>query len=565
MLELTEKEKELLNKYNKKNVRIALDYKESGTRPGKMYRNTSFICTCQKCAEKDYPVQNYNSDYIYSAVKCEHGTYGYFEYAVKGCSIPRYMLRKSKKKCYMLKVHPDNPNGIRFLVLEDNIVLEKDRSKPSGIVPKYEFVVKNYVDFIPGETIKGYRVLKRSNKEIPVLDAINLNSCNNKKIHENFYIEGSDTLYEFLENNESFAKKSGLYDFFRNTKRSGSELSIFLTYIALIEQYPVLELLIKMNHTNLVDNIMKSVWDCSSQIEIKSVVKNFTKLLNKEESKGSKALRLPKYIADDLANKRCGLSDYIVWSNIYEITKLSKEQYENFINSHEYMYVKNCLSSLPNILKYGYDISVLARYIKKQSSELFKSKQIGWHSNCVADSSSYICGIMKDYLSMCECNGIIPDRKPKNIINAHDDMCKIIRMKEDEKVDLKLCDIANYYDSEIKKSPKTPEEETAMAKQFEIVFPKSINDFVNEGNKMSSCIGHYANKVANGDCIVFFIRNKEEPNESFISAEYIDGHLGQCEYECTIPVTNKEILEYCRVICNKIHRAKLKREAEEAA
>lgn len=50
MLELTEKEKELLNKYNKKNVRIALDYKESETRPGKRYRNSSFICTCQKCA-----------------------------------------------------------------------------------------------------------------------------------------------------------------------------------------------------------------------------------------------------------------------------------------------------------------------------------------------------------------------------------------------------------------------------------------------------------------------------------------------------------------------------------
>lgn len=571
MLTLNKEEIDLLN-MKKHGIKMLMSYNEkqqsAKNQWGYAYVQTvrygRFICNCEACAKVGYPVQNYNLTSFWGSQQCMHGDAGRFVTAVKGITAPSRMIVKDNSKHYILEKHPDDPSGIRFLIISYEPVIKEDSTAEAGVYPELEPVVKNYVDFIPGKCIKGYKVLKRSNKEIPVLDAINLNSCNNRQLYSDVGYEGASSLFDFLDNNEMFAKRSGLYNFFKNTKLANSEVSMFLIYLALIEKYPVMELLVKMGHVKLMDDIMEKVMRCSSQLEIKSTVKDLNKLLNKEETKGSKALRLPKYIADDLSSKHEDLNKYIIWSNIYEISKLSKEQYENFVNSPEYVYVRHTLNDFPNILKYGYNISQLASYIKKQVVYYMKNYKHTWYSYSATNSASYLCGLLRDYLSMCEYNEITPDKKPKDIVKAHNDMTKVIKLKKDESIDKKLLELANYYDSEIKKEPKAPEEETAMGKQFTIIFPKSVNDFVNEGNKMSSCIGHYANKVAKEERVVFFLRNVEEPDESFISAEYVNGNLGQCEYECTIPVQDKEILEYCRVICNKIHRAKLKRDAKVA-
>lgn len=55
--------------------------------------------------------------------------------------------------------------------------------------------------------------------------------------------------------------------------------------------------------------------------------------------------------------------------------------------------------------------------------------------------------------------------------------------------------------------------------ELEIVFPTCANDLIEEGKNQHNCVGSYINRVLNGDCIVVFIREKNNPTESYITCE----------------------------------------------
>jgi hypothetical protein len=48
------------------------------------------------------------------------------------------------------------------------------------------------------------------------------------------------------------------------------------------------------------------------------------------------------------------------------------------------------------------------------------------------------------------------------------------------------------------------------------------------------------------------VRKKDAPYESYITAEYVNGKLNQCMLKNNIRVNDKDMLNYCQVICNRI-------------
>lgn len=75
------------------------------------------------------------------------------------------------------------------------------------------------------------------------------------------------------------------------------------------------------------------------------------------------------------------------------------------------------------------------------------------------------------------------------------------------------------------------------------VFPKTNQDFVQEGKNMHHCVGGYGNTVANGSCIVIFIREKSNPEESFVT---MDWHFEKqrsiyCVHKHNQPIKTDEI------------------------
>lgn len=72
-----------------------------------------------------------------------------------------------------------------------------------------------------------------------------------------------------------------------------------------------------------------------------------------------------------------------------------------------------------------------------------------------------------------------------------------------------------------------------------MVFPKTVQDFVNEGDTLNHCVGWngYDSKVANGEAVIIFIRKKDNPEKAYYTCDlrktarsgewYINQLLGQ--------------------------------------
>lgn len=63
---------------------------------------------------------------------------------------------------------------------------------------------------------------------------------------------------------------------------------------------------------------------------------------------------------------------------------------------------------------------------------------------------------------------------------------------------------------------------------YKIICPKTQEDLVEEGRQMAHCVGSYAQNVADGNCMIFFLRRANDPLKSLVTIQIrSDGSLGQ--------------------------------------
>ena len=88
--------------------------------------------------------------------------------------------------------------------------------------------------------------------------------------------------------------------------------------------------------------------------------------------------------------------------------------------------------------------------------------------------------------------------------------------------------------------------------QFTMVFPKTVQDFVTEGDALRHCVGWngYDDRVVEGDCVIAFIRKKTNPEKAFYTCDLRKGHCGNWyinqflgQNNCGIG-DNAELMEY---------------------
>ena len=63
--------------------------------------------------------------------------------------------------------------------------------------------------------------------------------------------------------------------------------------------------------------------------------------------------------------------------------------------------------------------------------------------------------------------------------------------------------------------------------KYVIIAPKTPKDMIEEGQMMSNCVASYIERVANGNCMIFFMRTRKEPDRSLVTIEVRDGNLVQ--------------------------------------
>lgn len=57
--------------------------------------------------------------------------------------------------------------------------------------------------------------------------------------------------------------------------------------------------------------------------------------------------------------------------------------------------------------------------------------------------------------------------------------------------------------------------------------PETAEELVEEGSRLHNCLRTYIDKVARGDCLIFFIRRADRPDEPFYAMEYCNGEINQ--------------------------------------
>ena len=440
-----------------------------------------------------------------------------------------------KVRFYLLSKHPENEDGIIIYKISREVVAEKSKIF-------YNYNIEYSIEHIVGKKMIAYKHLKRSKKECDPFEALNLTTKNINNPPEILY-DDADNFLEFAEKNEKFLRMSGFQSVLKYSSINLNLESFFIVFIGIMNKYPIMEQIVKMGHAKLFFKLYISMLESLNKDEITRNINNISQIVNTETTKGKNALRFPSYIGDYLIKKDAKLEEYYYWRDIYEITNLSKEQFENLLDSFNFAWINSQagLQDICNILKFNYPIDKLFNYIMKQSKQ----------ANCkIPDIIQYLT----DYLNMCDILQVEADKYPHDLIKIHNDMLVHFKNKQRADYDKKLSIIGNECEKYI-----VPDEQEldniGIPKLFEtmcVVFPKCERDFIDEGNQQHNCVGSYPNRVRNGNCVVFFIRYKENSNKSFITAECTRTGLGQCFYSNNRPVYDDNLNKFATYIAKKI-------------
>ena len=126
-----------------------------------------------------------------------------------------------------------------------------------------------------------------------------------------------------------------------------------------------------------------------------------------------------------------------------------------------------------------------------------------------------------DYLHMCRRQAYdMKDKSvlfPKNCAAAHDREAERIQKINDAQ---KNKAFGMAYAGFARKAVLSNEE-------LQIVCPQRANDLVDEGKALHHCVGSYIDKVAEGRCLIVFVRRVEELKKPYVTVEVRDGKIAQ--------------------------------------
>lgn len=179
--------------------------------------------------------------------------------------------------------------------------------------------------------------------------------------------------------------------------------------------------------------------------------------------------------------------------------------------------------------KFGISHKKILSYIKKQPFEKKSCwKSYGYYGN----PSIYFLNAWTHYMDCLKSlnypmtkSYMFPadfKKEDQRITKEYQDNLDKIKKKEEEKRNQKIREI-----SKALRNMKGIEDFMKGSKGLKVVVPESIEELKAEGIALHHCVGSYAQRVANGETSIIFIRKIEEPDKPYFTLEYRDGSLKQ--------------------------------------
>ena len=446
--------------------------------------------------------------------------------------IPKEVEESSKESLNYYKKNSDylyyikeKENGLLIYKME----LTESKIKKATDSVKENIKIINVVDFTIGGKTVAYKCTKKGFEETDLFNTLRINTKTLKTTRDiHFVYKDSVGLIDFLLRNKEIAKKTGLIEIINLLDINIPRDMILFTYIYFLYEYPAIELLIKMGHLELVSGLFEVIQGKINKETIRHTIKRFKTLII-DTKEGSKALAMPKFAADVLKETGADWLAYEAWAMAFSYQELSKEQFMECythpitaqLNPYE-------LTQAFELIKYGYKLQSLLNYFQK--SNIYNNRSIGF---------------LKDYLEMAQLMGVKPDLYPKNYEAAHDNMMLAYKAKENEYADKVL------HTLHINSVDCIPEDE-----EYTIVMPDSVRDLVTEGRNQRNCVASYVGQIQRKNSIIFFVRKKEDIDESYITAEYDVRikKLYQIKYRFNNEVYNKDEIKYAEKFCENLKK-----------
>ena len=218
-----------------------------------------------------------------------------------------------------------------------NISYVKDKKEKGRYYIIKNVEIKTALEVIPDVSVKGYRILKKSIKEMNAFEAMNINATTiSYNWTRKFVYADASCLIEYLYKHKIFAERTGIKTALKNCLITGTNCSdeaYLILHLCMISDYPILEALLKMGYSKLYFDLVTSFRQSQSKVDILKKVNDYKRLFS-NTTKGSTGLRIPNYIGDYLKGKSAPLKEYYIWCDIYELQPLSKEQFNKYIDEY---------------------------------------------------------------------------------------------------------------------------------------------------------------------------------------------------------------------------------------
>lgn len=157
-----------------------------------------------------------------------------------------------------------------------------------------------------------------------------------------------------------------------------------------------------------------------------------------------------------------------------------------------------------------YDLEEIAKYIKL-------SRFIKYSKMCRRKVETYL---YKDYLRFAKALGYdLKNNKyafPKNLKEEHDKLGKQYKIQCNE-----------ILDDEINKRGKVLSINNYKNKNYIIAPAMSLKALQDESSQQNNCVRTYAEKYAEGNCDIYFMRNVRRPEKSLVTVEVKDNKVVQ--------------------------------------
>jgi DNA-directed RNA polymerase subunit RPC12/RpoP len=138
---------------------------------------------------------------------------------------------------------------------------------------------------------------------------------------------------------------------------------------------------------------------------------------------------------------------------------------------------------------------------------------------------------------------------PKHLKSAHDRAAQaavdMINREKDKKLQDKMNAIRDKYYFE--------------SKNFMIRIPQTTGEIIKEGQDLHHCVGTYVERVVRGECIILFVRRKDDIETSFFTMEIKNNEVVQCrgKNNCDMPQPVKQFVESFKeqkLNCEQTHK-----------